>query len=188
MGSLGDSRPWSGAALARLHLGNQSYLGREPRRRTEERRPYAVILACSDMTLSPETLFAAEAGDLWVVQAPALIAGAAEVATIEMAWELHRVPLVVVLSHTPCRFLDCCGQLGSAIAPFRDEVGASLAAAVASGTEPAGEGLARAHAHRMLRRIQTDMASRCGVDFTHAQVDERTGMVELDPPGSTHVP
>lgn len=118
-------------AVARLIAGNKCYIDEHfaigdghrtllRRQETAERqRPYAVILSCSDSRVSPEILFSAGIGDLFVVRVAGNIVdprcygvlGSLEYAVAELA-----VPLIVVLGH------EGCGAVKAAIRVVQEKI------------------------------------------------------------------
>jgi carbonic anhydrase len=68
-----------------------------------EQHPYAVVVGCSDSRLSPEIVFDAGLGDLYVVRnAGNSVQGTFQVASIEYAVERLGAHLIVVLGHAQC--------------------------------------------------------------------------------------
>ena len=105
----------SDVALRRLMEGNSRFSqgkATNPRRRPEdfravskEQHPLAVVVACADSRVSPELLFDAGVGDLFVIrEAGNVVKGAGVMVdgSIEYAIAELNVPLVVVLGHTNC--------------------------------------------------------------------------------------
>jgi carbonic anhydrase len=64
--------------------------------------PFAIILACSDSRVVPETLFDQGLGDLFVIRLAGNVADPAAIGSIEYAFEYLHVPLIVVLGHEEC--------------------------------------------------------------------------------------
>src|SRR3954452_13555587 len=110
-----DQAPSVEDALKQLMAGNARFArgeGTNPRRSpadfravSEAQSPVAVVVACADSRVSPEILFDAGVGDLFVIRVAGNVvdgAGVTVKGSIEYAIaELH-VPLVVVLGHTNC--------------------------------------------------------------------------------------
>jgi carbonic anhydrase len=105
----------SDAALRQLLEGNVRFSqgkATNPRRRPEdfravskEQHPLAVVIACADSRVSPELLFDAGVGDLFVIrEAGNVVRGAGVMVdgSIEYAIAELNVPLVIVLGHTNC--------------------------------------------------------------------------------------
>ena len=104
-------------ALARLLAGNECYVaehfsvgnhGRTARRRAEvasAQHPYAIVLACSDSRVSPEVVFSAGLGDMFVVRVAGNIVDPkclGVLASIEYAITELKIPLIFILGHEGC--------------------------------------------------------------------------------------
>src|SRR3954471_16455269 len=110
-----DQAPSADDALKQLMAGNARFArgeGTNPRRSpadfravSEAQSPLAVVVACADSRVSPEIVFDAGIGELFVIRVAGNVvdgAGVTVKGSIEYAVaELH-VPLVVVLGHTNC--------------------------------------------------------------------------------------
>jgi carbonic anhydrase len=112
---LGDAHaagPSADLALRMLTDGNARYVAQKMTHpnQTADRRaelakgqhPYAVILACADSRVSPEVIFDAGLGDLFVIRVAGNIADDADLASIEYAVEHLGSTLVVVEGHSNC--------------------------------------------------------------------------------------
>ncbi len=64
--------------------------------------PYATVITCSDSRVSPEIIFDAGLGDLFVIRVAGNVCDVDEVASIEYGVLHLHTPLVVVLGHTNC--------------------------------------------------------------------------------------
>ena len=92
------------APLERLIEGNRRFADGAPRAaEAKDAKPFAVVLACSDGRVPPEIVFDQPLGSLFVVRVAGNIAGALELASIEMAVADLGASLVVVLGHTGCK-------------------------------------------------------------------------------------
>ena len=100
-------------ALDRLREGNRQYLraGYRPNtrlnypRRVEtanERKPFAIILGCSDARVSPEIVFNQGLGELFVVRVAGNIVASSQCDSIEFAAEQLGCRLIMVLGHSQC--------------------------------------------------------------------------------------
>lgn len=102
-------------ALKELMDGNSRFAKGEttsPRRTpadfravSEHQTPIAVVVACADSRVSPELIFDAGVGDVFVIRVAGNIvdgAGVTMKGSIEYAIAELNVPLVVVLGHTNC--------------------------------------------------------------------------------------
>jgi len=65
-------------------------------------KPYAIILTCSDSRVSPELMFDAGLGELFVVRVAGNITDPALIGSVEYAAEHLGTPLVMVLGHEKC--------------------------------------------------------------------------------------
>ena len=101
-------------ALERLREGNRQYARAEygpntrlndPRRveTVNERKPFAIILGCSDARVPPEIVFNQGLGDLFVVRVAGNIVASSQCDSIEFAAEQLGCRLIVVLGHSHCR-------------------------------------------------------------------------------------
>ncbi|MCL4181544.1 MAG: carbonic anhydrase [Verrucomicrobia bacterium] len=107
-------------ALQRLIEGNQCFLRGEPplsgvpRETLEElargQHPFATILGCSDSRVSPELIFHAGLGELFVVRVAGNVLSAEAAGSIQYAGEHLQTPLLVVLGH------EGCGAIQAALA------------------------------------------------------------------------
>ena len=107
-------------ALQRLIDGHQRFLRGEselsglPRETLAElargQHPFATILGCSDSRVSPERIFDAELGELFVVRVAGNILGPAVAGSIQYAGAHLQTPLLVVLGH------EGCGAIQAALA------------------------------------------------------------------------
>lgn len=107
------------SALERLQAGNERFASRtgsEPkptsRRRLETARhqePFAVIVACADSRVGPETIFDQTIGDLFVVRVAGNIVDAHALGSIEYAVKKLGTRLIVVVGH------QRCGAVGAAL-------------------------------------------------------------------------
>ena len=99
-------------SLKRLHAGNLRFLRGETTCRSvsnDARRamlggqePLAAVLTCSDARVSPEILFDANLGDLFVVRAGGAVLDSAGLASLEFAVAELAVPLILVIGHEDC--------------------------------------------------------------------------------------
>lgn len=107
-------------ALAKLKEGNQRYLSAttnqgnispEIRKETCEngQSPYAIIVACSDSRVIPESIFTAGIGELFVIRVAGNVMDHHQLGSIEYAAGHLGTKLVVVLGH------DHCGAVNAAV-------------------------------------------------------------------------
>ena len=100
-------------ALQRLKDGNRRFvervrnheaaLGASPRiALTQEQRPIAIVLGCSDARVPAELVFDQGLGDLFVIRVAGNIVAPSLVGSVEFAAAQFGTRLVVVLGHTRC--------------------------------------------------------------------------------------
>ncbi len=65
-------------------------------------KPYAVIITCGDSRVSPEHIFSAGLGELFVIRNAGNLVSHFEIGSAEYAAEHLGTPLIVVLGHTHC--------------------------------------------------------------------------------------
>ena len=100
-------------ALERLKKGNETYLSAksnpgdvspEVRKATCEggQHPYAIVVACSDSRVIPESIFSAGIGELFVIRVAGNVMDKHQIGSVEYAADHLGCNLVVVLGHTHC--------------------------------------------------------------------------------------
>ena len=100
-------------ALQRLKEGNRRFvervgnheasLGASPRiALTQEQRPIAIVLGCSDARVPAELVFDQGLGDLFVIRVAGNIVAPSLIGSVEFAAAQFGTRLVVVLGHTRC--------------------------------------------------------------------------------------
>jgi len=100
-------------ALDRLRDGNHRFVsGRRSRdaqptesRRAEvsdEQKPFAIILGCSDSRVPAEIIFDQGLGDLFVIRVAGNIVAPSQIGSVEFAAAQFDARLVVVLGHSQC--------------------------------------------------------------------------------------
>ena len=100
-------------ALQRLKDGNRRFvervrnheaaLGASPRiALTQEQRPIAIVLGCSDARVPAELVFDQGLGDLFVIRVAGNIVAPSLIGSVEFAAAQFDTRLVVVLGHTRC--------------------------------------------------------------------------------------
>lgn len=100
------------AALSKLLRGNRRFVSDQSKhpnvtakRRTEVAKgqhPFAIVLTCADSRVSPELLFDAGLGDLFVLRVAGNVTDDAILGSIEYAVEHLHAPLIMVLGHERC--------------------------------------------------------------------------------------
>jgi carbonic anhydrase len=100
-------------ALERLRAGNRRFVenlgSREDTARmrrldlvTQQQRPFAIVLGCSDSRVPAEIVFDQGLGDLFVIRVAGNIVAPSQIGSVEFAASRFGSPLVVVLGHTQC--------------------------------------------------------------------------------------
>ena len=100
-------------ALKKLMDGNRRYCSSDrslgdvslsSRLRTcrEGQKPYAIVIACSDSRVIPESIFGAGIGELFVIRVAGNVIDNHQLGSIEYAAEHLGCKLVLVLGHTHC--------------------------------------------------------------------------------------
>ncbi|VVC00420.1 Carbonic anhydrase [uncultured archaeon] len=98
-------------SLNKLKEGNARFVSGKPshkdmaKRRAElvsGQKPYAIILTCSDNRVSPEHIFDAGLGEIFVVRNAGNLASPIALGSIEYAAEHLGSPLLVVMGHSSC--------------------------------------------------------------------------------------
>ncbi|MFL6446605.1 MAG: carbonic anhydrase [Bryobacteraceae bacterium] len=143
------------------------HLGRTPadfRRLATGQNPNAVILACADSRVSPEILFDAAIGDLFVIRvagnyvsgAGSSLKGSIEYGIIELS-----VPLVMVLGHSSCGAVKAAVQhirAHDALPGSIDDLVNNIKPAVLESEGQSGdlvENATRANVRRSVQRLKT---------------------------------
>ena len=104
-------------AINRLKEGNKKYLTEKTgsgdispavRLRTFQngQQPYAIVIACSDSRVIPESIFCAGIGELFTIRLAGNVIDDHQLGSIEYAVEHLETNLVVVLGHTGCGAVD----------------------------------------------------------------------------------
>ena len=99
-------------AWAALVRGNENFVAGtplHPRQDAEVRKsvaaaqqPFAALFGCSDSRLGAEMIFDVGLGDLFVVRNAGQVIARTIVGSLEFAFEVLKVPLILVLGHDSC--------------------------------------------------------------------------------------
>lgn len=68
----------------------------------DEQSPWASIISCADSRVSPEWIFDATAGDLFVIRSAGNTPFTEGIASLEYSVEILKTPLIMVLGHSNC--------------------------------------------------------------------------------------
>ena len=101
------------ALLSKLTEGNRQFLGAASpigdvspavRMETAEngQKPYAIVLACSDSRVMPESIFSAGLGELFVIRVAGNVLDDHQLGSIEYAAAHLDCRMIIVLGHTGC--------------------------------------------------------------------------------------
>ncbi len=128
-------------ALAKLKEGNARFVaGKTSAKNLPEQRkslvldqkPFAIILTCSDSRVSPEHIFDAGLGELFVIRNAGNLVEPIALGSAEYAAEHLGTPLLVVMGH------ESCGAVGAACAGGRAQ--GNIGAIVKALAEPVRRG------------------------------------------------
>jgi carbonic anhydrase len=203
IGFVPATAPAAEEALQRLMDGNKRFVegeaenvyrlaqrpGGDARR---QRAPGAMVLACADWSIQPESAFDARAGELFVVRVVGNVADAAVVDSARYAVEQYDVPLIVVLGHEECAAAGA-GRKGDLEVEAVE--GRTAAHALDADGAPEGEPAAASEAVRAvhanveevvahLRRADPVLSARIAsgeLKIVGACYDERNGQIALEP-------
>ncbi len=173
-------------ALERLKKGNLIYLDSktacgdvspEIRRLTSEngQKPYAVVVACSDSRVIPESIFSAGIGDLFVVRVAGNVIDNHQLGSIEYAVEHLGCKLVLVLGHTLCGAVGAAsGHSGGFVKFITDEI----RRAVGEETDPFKSCVL--NLKHSVAKIRQNIAPIDGLSVEGALYHTESGVVEFD--------
>lgn len=143
----GISNPKILASLSTLEEGHERFLAQTSQHRTysepelreisQNQRPIAAVVGCSDSRVTPEVIFDQPLGQIFASRVPGNVASDSAKWMLDIAvTELH-VPLVIVLGHTGClavgQIVD--GRVSSAGGSLRFDVQKAVHRARMSGDE-----------------------------------------------------
>lgn len=124
--------------ISRLMIGNSMFLetnkfigdiSLDKRKELKNgQNPYAIILTCSDSRITPEAIFSAGLGDLFVIRVAGNIVGPSEIASIEYAANVLGTKLLMVMGHTHCGAVnsaingESCGHLAYVLDEIKEGI------------------------------------------------------------------
>jgi carbonic anhydrase len=142
-------------AIARLRDGNRRFVSGESPAQTlsnnirrilaTDRKPFAIILGCSDSRVPAELVFDQGFGDLFVIRVAGNIVAPSQVGSVEFAASRFGTKLVVVMGHSDC------GAIGATLEELLD------------GATSESRGL-RSIVDRIRPSVDTLLAGRPGMD------------------------
>ena len=115
----------SDEALQNLMEGNRRFVASQMtacqrtthetvRKLSNEQKPYAAILSCSDSRVPPELIFDVTLGEIFVVRVAGNVPHRVVIGSIEYAVEYLGIPLIMVLGHERCgavtAVFEACGK------------------------------------------------------------------------------
>lgn len=80
---------------------NKSYPSRHIKN-TQEQKPFAIVLGCSDSRVPIETIFDQSFGDLFIIRIAGNIVAPSQIGSIEFAISKFKSSLLIVLGHSDC--------------------------------------------------------------------------------------
>jgi carbonic anhydrase len=161
-------RPAPDEALAELLAGNERFASGSPRyghdvaspaARTEEHRPWALVIGCLDSRVPPEGVLDQDFGSIVVVRTGGHVLDKAGLGSVEFAVSVFEVPLVVVLGHQYCGAVAASVQAAQAGTAPGGALG-SLVDEIAPAVHEARDGDPAGLAGRAAERHVTRTASR----------------------------
>lgn len=120
-------------ALARLKAGNAAFradevqvVPKDHNRRLEialGQSPFAVLVGCSDSRVSPELLFGAGLGELFIVRNAGNTVGTVALGSIQYGVLVLGAPLILVLGHEQCGAVEAALKVVHEDATFPGRIG-----------------------------------------------------------------
>ena len=178
------------ALLETLTEGNRQFLGAaspigdvSPAVRLETaengQKPYAIVLACSDSRVMPESIFSAGLGELFVIRVAGDVLDDHQLGSIEYAAAHLDCRMIIVLGHTGCGAVHAAlaGEVDGFTQYITDEI---LLAVGDEKDEERACWLNVQHAVRMIRAAFADHPEipTAGLDIRGALYNIRSGLVE----------
>jgi carbonic anhydrase len=153
--------------------------------------PVAVVVGCSDSRVSPEILFHARLGDLFVVRAAGNTVDAIGLGSVEYGVHYLKCPLIMVLGHGGCGAVSAAARVVTDNAQFDGAVEdvilpilPAVLRAKASGANDLVTAAVREHVAQVIRRL-TAVSSLAALiaegrlKVVGAYYDLNTGRVDL---------
>ncbi|HVN68563.1 MAG TPA: carbonic anhydrase [Candidatus Binatia bacterium] len=160
------ARPTPAQALALLKEGNARFVAGTPRSEPFGSRvaelangqsPFAIVLGCSDSRVPIETIFDQVPGNVFVVRVAGNFLNDDNLGSIELAVDVLRAQLIVVLGH------GNCGAVTAALGYVRDGIAmhghiqgivSAIAPAVRAASDAPGDWLDNAIAENVRRNVR----------------------------------
>lgn len=98
--------------ISKLIQGNQRFITNDVIRRdlVSAQHPFCALLACSDSRVAPELIFDQGLGDLFVVRLAGNVASPEALESLDFAYTILGVKLIVVLGHQNCGAIQAVMQ------------------------------------------------------------------------------
>lgn len=98
--------------VSKLIQGNQRFIRKDVVRKemVTAQNPFCAVLACSDSRVAPELIFDQGLGDLFVVRLAGNIASSEALESLDFAYTILGVKLIVVLGHQNCGAIQAVMQ------------------------------------------------------------------------------
>lgn len=136
-------------------------------------RPWATILGCSDSRVSPEVIFDAGLGELFVIRVAGNVLGPSINGTLQYAGTHLRTPLFVVLGH------EGCGAVDAALASrFHGTEHKERIEILLEHIVPALDGLDPSQPHDELLHAAVEANVRRTVDLLRSTPEARVSLAE----------
>ncbi|MDE6473775.1 MAG: carbonic anhydrase [Clostridia bacterium] len=172
-------------ALDKLKSGNLVYvksktsrgdISLQKRLYTSEngQRPYAVIIACSDSRVIPESIFSAGIGELFVVRVAGNVIDNHQLGSIEYAINNLGCRLVVVLGHTQCGAVGAAMRQNQGYIKFITD---EIKLAIGEEVDPFKASIL--NIRRSVARIKASIKDVDGVQITGAIYHTDSGLVDF---------
>ena len=177
------------ALLSKLTEGNRRFLGAvspigdvSPAVRLETanngQKPYAIVLACSDSRVMPESIFSAGLGELFVIRVAGNVLDDHQLGSIEYAAAHLDCRMIIVLGHTGCGAVHAAlaGEADGFVQYITDEI------LLAVGDEKDEERACCLNVLHAVETIRREFAAHpeipsAGLDIVGAIYDIATGAV-----------
>ena len=135
-------------ALERLEQGNQRFVSGRPSTKdlvhdraalVSAQHPYAIVVACSDSRVAPETLFDASLGELFVVRVAGNIVDDDVLGSIEYAAMHLHCRLLLMMGHDGCGAVQATltGDPAPHVVALAHHIEPAVAVAKSKGLDPA---------------------------------------------------